>query len=375
MRRLGLLLAWLLLAAGSAFAHKPSDSYLFIEARADSIEGRWDIALRDLDAAIGLDADGNGELTWGEVRSRHGEIAAYAASRLAIRAGETDCPIRATGHLVTEHTDGSYAVMRFQAACNGATRGLAVRYSLLFDIDAQHRGLLRVQGVGEPRSTVLSADAGTVRIDPGTGGALRQFGAFVADGVKHIAIGVDHILFLVVLLLPAVLVRELGKWKPTASLSRTLWNVFGIVTAFTVAHSITLTAAALQWVQLPSRLVESMIAVSVLLTALDNIWPFLPRRRWIVAFVFGLLHGFGFASVLLDLGLPAGSLALSLAGFNIGVELGQLALVLALVPLAHAVRARRGYSRFAVAGGSLVVAFIAVGWVIERAGTLEFMPF
>ena len=374
MRR-AFLLAWLLLAAGAAFAHKPSDSYLVIEARADSIDGRWDIALRDLDAAIGLDADGDGELTWGELRARHGEIAAYATGRLAIRAGDTDCPARATGHLVTEHTDGSYAVMRFHAHCPHAARGLTIRYALLFDIDAQHRGLLRVEGVGEPLSTVLSADAATVRIDPGASGAWRQFAAFVGDGVKHIAIGVDHILFLVVLLLPAVLVRQEGRWKPTASLSRTLWNVSGIVTAFTAAHSITLTAAALQWVHLPSRLVESLIAVSVLLTAMDNVWPFLPRRRWIVAFAFGLLHGFGFASVLLDLGLPGGSLAVSLAGFNIGVELGQLALVVLLVPLAHRVRERRAYSRIAVAGGSIAVAFIAGGWVIERAGNLEFMPF
>ena len=372
--RLAAFLA-IMLFTGVAWAHKPSDSYLWIEARTDAIEGRWDIALRDLEAAIGLDGDGDGAITWGELRARHGEIAAYASARLAVSAAGASCPIKPTAHLVEDHTDGTYAVLRFTGACPRASEGLSVRYDLLFDIDAQHRGLVTIQGVGDVRNAVLSAESRSAAFEGGVGSGWAQFGSFVRDGVNHIAIGVDHILFLVALLLPAVLVREAGTWRPTASLSRTLWNVTGIVTAFTVAHSITLTAAALQWVQVPSRLVESLIAVSVLLTALDNLWPFLPRRRWIVAFAFGLLHGFGFATVLLDLGLPAGSLALSLAGFNIGVELGQLALVLLLVPLAHGLRHYTAYRRYAVAGGSLAIAVVSIGWTIERAGGITFMPF
>ena len=111
------------------------------------------------------------------------------------------------------------------------------------------------------------------------------------------------------------------------------------------------------------------------LTALDNLIPFLPRRRWQVAFAFGLLHGLGFASVLLDLGLPTSSLAISLFGFNLGVEIGQLLLVLAVVPLAYVARSTRAYRPLAIGLGSCAIVFIASGWLVERAFKFEFMPF
>ena len=148
-----------------------------------------------------------------------------------------------------------------------------------------------------------------------------------------------------------------------------------IVTAFTVAHSITLSLATLGLVTLPSRIVESSIAASVVLAALNNVYPVAHGRRWMVAFGFGLLHGFGFASVLVDLGLPQGALALALLGFNLGVECGQLAIVAAFLPLAYAVRRSWFYRRVVLLGGSLVIAVVASVWFVERAFNLKLMPF
>ena len=113
----------------------------------------------------------------------------------------------------------------------------------------------------------------------------------------------------------------------------------------------------------------------MLITALDNLWPFLPRKRWLVAFAFGLLHGFGFASVLIDLKLPASALVLSLFGFNVGVEIGQLILVAILVPLAYVSRASKGYTRVVLGAGSAVIAVISLGWLLERSLNLQLMPF
>jgi hypothetical protein len=144
-------------------------------------------------------------------------------------------------------------------------------------------------------------------------------------------------------------------------------EVAKVVTAFTVAHSITLSLAALSVVVLPSRLVESGIALSVLLAALNNLHPVVANGRWIAAFGFGLLHGFGFAGALHDLGLPAGSLALSLFGFNLGVEAGQLAIVVVFLPLAFLLRSTWAYRRMLFAGGSVAIAAIAVVWLVERA--------
>ena len=153
-----------------------------------------------------------------------------------------------------------------------------------------------------------------------------------------------------------------------------LWDVFKVVTAFTVAHSITLSLAALSVISLPSRLVESAIALSVLLAALNNLWPVVGRGRWLVAFGFGLIHGFGFASVLADLGLPQGALALALLGFNLGVEVGQLAIVAAFLPMAYALRRSFFYRRVVLLGGSLLIAAVAAAWFVERAFELQLLP-
>jgi hypothetical protein len=124
-------------------------------------------------------------------------------------------------------------------------------------------------------------------------------------------------------------------------------------------------------VSLPSRLVESAIAASVVLAALNNLSPVVQRGRWLVAFAFGLIHGFGFASVLADLGLPPESLLLALVGFNLGVEAGQLCIVAAFLPLAYAMRHTWMYRRMIVVGGSAVIVLIAALWMVERVFDLQ----
>jgi hypothetical protein len=134
-----------------------------------------------------------------------------------------------------------------------------------------------------------------------------------------------------------------------------------------LAHSITLTLAALQVLVLPSRWIESAIAASVALAALNNIWPLVRGKRWLAAFAFGMLHGFGFAGVLGELGLPQEARVLALAAFNIGVELGQLAIVAVFVPLAYALRSTWLYRQLMVRGGSACIAVLALVWLAERA--------
>jgi hypothetical protein len=189
----------------------------------------------------------------------------------------------------------------------------------------------------------------------------------VVEGTWHIWIGFDHILFLLALLLPAVLVRAGRDWTPTPSLRRAGTEVLKVVTAFTLAHSITLSLAVLGFVSLPSRVVESVIAASVVLAALNNLRGTVDRRRWVMAFAFGLVHGFGFASVLADLGLPQGALALALVGFNLGVEIGQLAIVAVFLPIAFALRATAFYRVGVLRFGSLLVALLAAWWFVQRA--------
>jgi hypothetical protein len=357
-----------------AQAHKPSDSYLTVEVDGDAIEGQWDIALRDLDFAIGLDADGNGALTWDEVRSRHAEIAAYALSRLKLTGDGKPCANRVARHLIDVHSDGPYEVLRFRARCDGRVTRLGVAYSLFFDIDPQHRGLVNIMSGSHSATGILGPEHATQEFPVEGQGRLPELIAYLREGVWHIWIGFDHVLFLISLLLPAVLQRQSGKWQPAPGFRTSFVDVLTIVTAFTVAHSITLTLATLGVVSLPSRWVESAIALSVIVSALNNLYPLVRGRRWIAAFAFGLIHGFGFASVLMDLRLPQGVLALALFGFNAGVEVGQLTIVAAFLPLAYMLRASWVYRHVLFVGGSALIALLASVWLVERTFNLRLIP-
>jgi hypothetical protein len=368
-----LLAAW----AAPAHAHKPSDSYLTLVVTGARIEGQWDIALRDLDFAIGLDQDGNGALTWDEVRSRHADIAAYALSRLSLAsagsAANGPCPIQVTQQLIDDHSDGAYAVLRLAASCPGAAAALDVGYQLFFDVDPQHKGLLKLQHDGHTGTAIFSPDSARQTLLVAGASRWRQFTDFVGHGVWHIWVGFDHILFLLSLLLPAVLIYRDRQWAGGHSFRAALVDVLKIVTAFTLAHSITLTLATLGVVALPSRWVESAIAASVVIAALNNIWPLFQRQRPLAAFAFGLIHGFGFASVLLDLGLPQSSLLLSLVGFNVGVELGQIAIVALFLPLAYRARDSFFYRRIVRVAGSAIIVLISMTWLAERVFDVKLM--
>jgi hypothetical protein len=367
----GLGAALLMLWALGAQAHKPSDSYLSITVANGEIQGRWDIALRDLEFALGLDADGNGEISWGELKAQHAVIASYALARLQVRSGDQPCTVSAGTQQVDEHTDGHYTVIPLRISCPQPLRSIGLHYTLFSDLDPQHRGLLNLQAAGLERSAVLGPQAPDQVFDLATSGRWSQFADYLREGVWHIWIGFDHILFLLSLLLPAALLWNGREWLAAPRLRAPVHDVVRTVTAFTLAHSITLSLAALKLVALPSRLVESAIALSVVLAALNNVWPLVKERRWVVAFCFGLIHGFGFASVLADLGLPQGALLLALVGFNLGVELGQLAIVAVFLPMAFSLRRTRFYRSLVHGGGSLLIALVAAVWLVERLFDLK----
>jgi hypothetical protein len=358
--------------AAGVCAHKPSDSYLTlaVPSSGEVLQGQWDIALRDLDFVLGLDANHDGVITWGELKAARTRVADYAFSRLTLegigRGDRSTCPEQLTGLMVDEHVDGHYAVLRFSADCGLRPTELAVHYRLLFEVDPTHRGLLQVVGAGGEQAAVLSRESPRASFSVSSPGRWQQLAAFVSEGIWHILKGYDHVLFLLTLLLPAV-VRYSGRgWEPRASLRDAALEVLQVVTAFTLAHSLTLSLAVLGLVHLPARWVESAIALTVLLGALNNLKPLIVRRRWAVAFGFGLVHGLGFASVLADLGLRGANLALSLVGFNVGVEMGQMLIVLAVLPLAFLLRDTALYRRTFMPAGSAAIVLLAGYWLVVR---------
>jgi hypothetical protein len=354
----------LVLAAGHAAAHKASDAYLQLGASGAGVSLRIDVALRDLDAALDLDADGDGRLTWGEVRSAWPTIEGYVRPRVEV-AG---CALRPAGERLERlerRVDGVYAVLNANADCAPASEPV-IRYTLLGDVDPTHRGIARVDIAGQP-SRVLVLDP----TRPVPRAAAHPH--FLAEGIRHIVTGYDHVLFLICLLLPSVMRRTRDGWRPVASLRQAVLPVVGIVTAFTLAHSVTLALAALKLASLPPAFIEPAIAVTIVLAALDNLRPIFHGRRAVVTFVFGLIHGFGFAGVLGELDLPASQFAWALLQFNLGLELGQAMIVVAATTLLFVLRAGPRYPAWAIQGGSLAALLVGLVWFVERSADLPLL--
>jgi len=337
--------------------------------------GQWDIALLDLERVIGLDTDGNGNITRSEVEAKKAEIERYALSRLRLELDDAECPLKITSQLVDTFSDGAYNVLRFDMDCTATPKNLKIDYRAFFELDPQHRGLLRLEYGGKVQTAVFSPEKPAQQFELTAPSRTRQFLAFVSEGAWHIWTGFDHILFLLALLLPSVLRRGPDGWRVVAHFRPALVTVLKIVTAFTVAHSTTLTLATLGIVRLPARLVESTIALSVIFAALNNIRPIFAERGWMVAFGFGLVHGFGFANALFDLGLAGGTLALTLVGFNLGVEAGQLAIVAVFVPPAFAWRNSWVYRELTFRFGSVAIVLLAATWMVERVFAIKVLPF
>lgn len=368
---------WLLLAlllAAPVLAHHASDSYVAIFAKEAEKRGQISVALRDLDYVLKIDSDEDGEVTDAEFAAGRPKIIEYVYGRITLETDGARAEFAHRDLLIEEHATGYYAALLF-AIERAAGSDWVMTYQLLFDADPNHKGLFRIEHAGGTETGVFSAGEPTQRFVMSAPAKGARLDHFIKEGVWHIWIGFDHVLFLIALLLPSVLRREAGQWQVIGSAREAFWRVFKVVTAFTVAHSITLSAATLGWIQLPSRWVEVVVAASVVLAALNNIRVIFPDRGWLVAFAFGLIHGFGFATVLGELGLEAASLLPALLGFNVGVELGQLAIVAVFVPIAFWLRAKPAYQPLILRGGSVAIAAIAALWMFERLFALEFMPF
>ena len=379
--RLAALLAWLtLLLPQAAQAHSASSSYLHVDVQGRDLVVQWSIALRDLDYAIGLDTDGDGDVTWGELRQRAAAVDAYALARLHLSADGEACPFGAVTNLADQLSDGAYAVLRLRATCPHVPRRVAVRYGLLFDLDPLHRGLLTLTIGGVPHAYALSPTAPTAEADLESRYA-ETVRSFFVTGVNHLLTGIDHMLFVTMLLVPAMYQRRARSFGPDAELVpvadfRGMFiESLKVLSAFTFAHGTTLTLSVLHIVSIPERLSEAGIALTILVTALDNMLHFLPGRRWPLAFAFGLVHGLGFATALGPMSLPPFALGLALISFNLGLEAAQVTIAAVVLPFGYLLRFTNLYPRRILPAVSGVVALVAAAWFTDRAAGLGLMPF
>ncbi len=383
----------LMTTAGPAAAHTGLNTILYVDVSRSAVSGRIEAPIPDLAAVLDIaldDAEDAGESVLPELEARQDEIHAYFDEHFTVGAdGETwplafgDVELFFPEEDAIEESD-NYLVIPFEADVTAATGSEVPRQ---FDIDFDPF----VDEMGDRYSEVLiandwaagvydngwdvlqtlNADTRSTNVDLGEPDWFNNFLSSGKLGLNHIQTGPDHVLFVLVLLLPSVLVFAGSSWAPTAGFLSSLWRVLKIVTMFTIAHSITFTLAGLGVLPLPSsKIVESIIALSIAAAAIHNIRPIFPNREWLLAFAFGLFHGMGFASLVEGLDVSRGTQLVSLFGRNVGIEVGQAIVVLLLFPGLFLLRRTRFYRPFFVVV-SILMAIISLAWMIERIGEVD----
>jgi len=279
-----------LLLGHAVHAHSSSNSYLTLSTSGPALILRADVHLRDVDLIFDLDANRDGQVTWGETQARSAELNAWLAEGMTLTAADQTCVLGTADLQASEHADGTYLSAQWAVSCPGLSRvsdvvntRLALRYQLMFAQDSLHRGLLKVDLAGHASSAVLSPDRPQVQVSRAESGRLQAFGRYLLEGVWHIWIGIDHIVFLLSLLVLAPLQpsrQRVTQWSAAPKARPVVRDVLAVVTAFTVAHSVTLGLTITGLLTPPADVVEPAIALSVVLAALNNLLGFSALQPW-----------------------------------------------------------------------------------------------
>lgn len=367
--RLGYLFAALctlcIAGAPQAQSHESSTSYLKVDVQDDgTLNGSLDVGVLDLSWSVPLDADGDGRVLWREVEAAQPDIAALIADNLVIDRGGRKCAFHVADVLVTRHVGAPYLSLPLVGRCEAAGL-LDIRSDLFFSEDTGHRTLFDVRTASGSSAGFLAGSARDWKqaLVPNP---WSTFAAFIVQGIWHVWTGYDHLAFLLSLLLPCALTAWNGAWRPADGLRSVFRDLLRIVTAFTIAHSITLGLATLQVISVSARVIEPLIAATIIIAALLNLFPRGAKLRLPLAFSFGLIHGFGFALALNELAPVRGQIVALLAGFNIGVELAQLSVVLLVAPVLMAMRQSTLYAERLMPAASLAVAVAGFIWLSAR---------
>lgn len=365
MKTLRQFFAWLTLCllTSTSFAHKASDAWLSLLP-----DGSWQysLAVRDFDSALEtLDANADRQLTWGELQAGQSAITELVSQGISLRCNNTVLPLRWTYQALEQRSDGVFVRLvapSVASAC--ASDALELRYAMLMSIDADHRAILAVTSTANVAAASQAVSSRVLQPSEAWHPAVPDHSplgsllSFIRLGIEHIGSGADHIAFVVCLVLGIALFRQ---WR----------DLLLTITAFTLGHSITLISATLGWVGSPAW-VEPVIAGSIGIAAAMNLLP--QHLRWLqliwpkiaIAALFGLVHGLGFSGAMTEAQVPEGSLLWALAGFNIGVEIGQLLIIAAWSIIYFALHRWAGYKKYFVPTACWVLIALSLYWLIER---------
>lgn len=357
--------ALMFLAPSTASAHSLDSSTLSVRVGEDSVRTTVSVALETLDEALGTDY-----ATTADVETYAADVIAYLDAHLTVTGADGTTWPQTWSEPVRESVEGIASFSVDVTSDPGAAdpSSFTIAYDAIIEADATHEAVVVLTDAAGEIATagVLTASEGSLQI----GAADVGLADMVGYGLHHVLEGADHLLFLVTLLLVAPLVVSAGRWRRRDGVVATGRRVLGVVTAFTIGHSLTLIASALGWVSLPSAPVEVLIAASVGVAAVHAMRPLARRGELVIAGLFGLVHGLAFAGILADLGLDGSPSLLALLAFNVGVELAQLLTVALLFPSLYLASRTRAYPAFRVIAASVALA-AAAGWALERLGVVD----
>ena len=359
-------------------AHFPEQSYLYFKIYDRAIETRVEITVEDLNQALGLDLPTDKHASSKDIDPHLDQIKDYINKHLTISANQQNYTLKYQGYNFFRTNFAQFVTFDYRIDnLEEIPKKLGVYYRVLLDIKPGHKNLVVIEhnwktGTFDNESNVsliFTPNSQQQTLDLSSSTLFRGFLSFVKRGALYIwkHIDPDHILFLIALILPSVLQREDSRWQPVQNLSPALIYVVKIVVLLTIARSITLTLAALKIVTIPSRLIESVISGSTIIVAVDIIYPILKKKIWFVILGYGLFQGFGFGSVLAELDIFQEHTFLSLFGFNLGVELVQIAIIAVIFAILYLFRKQRFYIKFVLKFGAIFLSAVALYWFIEHA--------
>lgn len=370
-----LAVALVLLHAAAAGAHPMPTSAVALDIGSGKVGGEIVLPLDRL--AVALDRPLTPAQAVGPLRLR---LERYTRSRIrATGVGGRPWSVTVGG----AHVDRDDLVMSLTLTPpDGKVTDFDLRYDVVIDRLVTHKAIATIRrqwskGVSVHRPKTLGVfdwSTKSLQVDGDGGSWLEGIVAMVGLGVQHIGEGADHLLFLLMLLIPAPLLADRGRWRRGGDGRRSVIRVVHVVTAFAIGHSITLVLATLGVIHLPARLVESLIALSILVSAVHALRPLVPRGEPIIAAGFGLVHGLAFATLLGDSGLSGEALVSSLLGFNLGIELTQLLVVALMMPSLYVLSRTRAYGLLRPAL-ALVGLVLSAAWLLERTTLIGSDPF
>ncbi|PCJ39080.1 MAG: hypothetical protein COA99_10800 [Moraxellaceae bacterium] len=369
------------------FAHEMGEgAHVQVTAEDNKLSLQIEITLQELIAVFDIDTNNDGKVTEHE----HADIdididlvAEYVSKKLRMEVDKQYCDLSISAYEIVVHPSGDFIRYPITHTCDNVGSHLLVNYQLFFDQNPYHQGTLTVKQGQQSSLFYFWEDQREQTLDLNRDVSSSVLLKGVQWGAHHILIGLDHLLFLLCLILPSVLtlkrpasVSRTYDWSGATSLREVLFDVIKVVTAFTVAHTVTLTMSMMEWGWRPAgAVVEVAIAASIMLVALNNIVPIIYRSRWIVTLLLGLVHGYGFANGLMAYDLSTQDLAWTLLSFNLGVEFGQLLLIGVAVPVLYCLRNSSFYVKGVLKIGSSIIFLIAFVWLLERVSGISILVF